>query len=285
MGNGFPGLAVVSVIALLVALGVGALAILQPWGTDTVAPQLSVAPGLGVGLGDSVVVARDRQLAVEPAQPAAGTAPRFIAGDIAVDKGEPQPRLGIAAARVVVASPRPGAPSQGSPQPSQPEPVPAPQPAPVPVAVPVAAPPPPAESVAAPPTRGAGGGTSGPIGAGGGGEEEEGGAGEVLQVCEGDDYTLPLSPVEAAEGSEVPPPVVTHDLTVYFGSFSEGVGFHLVLFDGQVVEIGEDVVPTEQGKSCAQIDLGPLLGESIEAGTEIRIEAVTLSETLEPVVP
>lgn len=287
MGNGFPGLAVVSVIALLVALGVGALAILQPWETDTVAPQLSVAPGLGVGLGDSVVVARDQQLAVEPAQPAVGTAPRFAAADAAVDNGEPKPRLSIAAARVVAASQQPGAPSQGSPQPPQPEPTPVPQPAPVPVAVPVAASPPPVEPVAAPPTRGAGGGTPGPVAGGGGGEGEgEGnGTGEILQVCEGDDYTLPLSPVEAAEGSEVPPPVITHDLTVYFGSSGEGIGFHLVLFDGQPVEIGEDTAPTEPGKSCAQIDLGPLLGEPIEAGTELHVEAVTLSEALEPVVP
>ncbi len=282
MGNGFPGLAVVSVIALLVALGVGALAILQPWETDTAAPQLSIAPGLGVGLGDSVVVARDRQLAVEPAQPAAGAAPRFAAADVAVDSGEPKPRLGIAAARVV-ASRQPGAPSQGSPQPSQPEPTPAPPPTPVPVAVPVAAPPPPAEPVAAPPTRGAGGGTSGPIGAGGGGEEEEGGTGEV-EVCEGDDYILSLSQLEAVEGSEAPP-VVSHDLTVYFGSSGEGTGFHLVLFDGQPVELGEDAVPTEPGKRCAQVDLGSLLGESTEVGTEIHIEAVTLGEALEPVVP
>jgi hypothetical protein len=282
VGNGFPGLAVVSVIALLVALGVGALAILQPWGIETVAPRLSVAPGLGVGLGDSVVVARDRQLAVEPAQPAAGGAPRFAAAAVAVEEGEPQPRLGVAPARVVVASPRPGAPSQGSPQPSQPEPTPAPQPAPVPVAAPVVAPPPPVEPVAAPPTRGTGGGTSGPVVSGGG---EGGGTGEVLEVCEGDDYTLPLPPVEAVEGSEVPPSVVTHDLTVYFGSSSEGAGFYLVLFDGLPVEIGDDPVPVEPGKSCAQIDLGPLLGESIEAGTELHVEAVTLGEALEPVVP
>jgi hypothetical protein len=284
VGNGFPGLAIVSAIALFVALGLAALLSLQPWAASSVAPQLSVAPGLGIGLGDSVVVSRDRQLAVEPAQPAAGGAPRFAAADVSVDKGEPQPRLGLAAARVVVASRQPGAPSQGSPQPSQPEPTPVPQPTPVPVAVPVATPPPPAEPVAAPPTRGPGGGTSGPIGAGGGGEEEEGATGEILQVCEGDDYTLSLSPLGVAEGSEAPP-VVSHDLTVYFGSSGEGTGFHLTLFDGQAVEIGEDVVPAEPGKSCAQIDLGPLLGEPIEAGTELHVEAVTLGEALEPVVP
>ena len=153
----------------------------------------------------------------------------------------------------------------------------------MPVAVPVAAAPPSVGPVAAPPTRGAGGGTPGPVGAGGG--TEGGGNTGVLEVCEGDDYTLPLSPVEGAEGSEAPLPVVSHDLTVYFGSSSEGAGFYLVLFDGQPVEIGDDPVPVEAGKSCAQIDLGPLLGESIEAGTEIHVEAVTLGEELEPVVP
>jgi hypothetical protein len=275
-------LAIVSAIALLVALGLAALLSLQPWATNPVAPQLSVAPGLGIGLGDSVVVSRNRQLAVAPAQPAMGVRPRLIAAGVAVEEGESQPRLGIAAARVV-ASPQPGAPSQGSPQPSQPESIPAPPPSPVPAVVPVATPPPSLEPVAAPPTRGAGGGTPGPVGAGGG--AEGGGVVEILQVCEGDDYTLPLSPVEVAEGSEVPPPVVPHDLTVYFGRSSEATGFYLVLFDGQPVEIGDDPVLIEPGKSCAQIDLGPLLGELIGARTEIRIEAVTLGDTLEPVVP
>lgn len=270
-------------IALLVALGVGALAILQPWETDTVAPQLSVAPGLGVGLGDSVVVARDRGLAVAPARPATGATPRFVAAGVAVDEGEQQPRLGIAPAHIVVASSRPNAPSQGPPQPPQPEPAPAPQPAPVPVATPVAASPSPVEPVAPPPpTRGAGGGTSGPVGAGGG---EGGGTGEILEVCEGDDYTLSLPLVEAVEGGEVPSPVVSHELTVYFGSSSEGTGFYLVLFDGLPVEVGDDPALVEPGKSCAQVDLGPLLRESIEAGTELHVEAVTLGEALEPVVP
>jgi hypothetical protein len=284
VGNGFPGLAVVSAIVLFVVLGAAALAILQPWATGTVAPHLGVAPGSGVGLGDSAVVSRDRGLAVAPARPAVGVAPSFAAADVAVEENEPQSRLGIAPARVV-ASPRPGAPSQGPPQPSQPEPVPAtaPQPAPAPVAVPVAAQSPPVETGSAPPTRGAGGETPGPVGAGAG--EEEAGTGEVLRVCEGDDYTLSLAPLEAAEGSEAPPPVVTHNLSVYFGSSAEGAGFHLVLFDGQLVEMGEDAVPIEPGKSCAQVDLGPLLGEPIEAGTELHVEAVTLGEDLEPVVP
>ena len=91
--------------------------------------------------------------------------------------------------------------------------------------------------------------------------------------------------MEAGEGGEALPPVVSHDLTVYFGSSGEEVGFYIVLFDGQPVRIGDDPVLVEPGKSCAQIDLGPLLGESIEAGVEIHVEAVTVSEALEPVVP
>lgn len=123
----------------------------------------------------------------------------------------------------------------------------------------------------------------GPITAGGG--VVGGGTANVVQVCEGDEYMLSLAPVEGIEGGEVPPAVIPHDLTVYFGGSDEGAGFFFVLFDGQAVEIGEDPVLIEPDKRCAQIDLGPLLGESIEAGTEIRIEAVTLDEALEPVVP
>jgi len=129
----------------------------------------------------------------------------------------------------------------------------------------------------------------GPITAGGG--VVGGGTANVVQVCEGDEYTLFLTSVEypegveGAEGSETLLPVVPHDLTVYFGGSSEEAGFYLVLFDSQPVEIREDLVLAEPDKRCAEIDLGPLLGEPVEAGTEIRIEAGTLDEALEPVVP
>jgi hypothetical protein len=111
-----------------------------------------------------------------------------------------------------------------------------------------------------------------------------GGTANVVQVCEGDEYTLSPALAEGTEEGEVLPPVVSHDLTVYFASSGEGAGFYLVLFDGQPVELGDDPVQIEPGKSCAQIDLGALLGGSID-GVEIRIEAVTLGEALEPVVP
>jgi len=183
-------LAVVFAIALLFALGLAALLGLQLWPATSVAPQLSVAPGLGIGLGDSVIVSRGRQLAVAPAQPATGATPRFIAPGAVVDEGESQPRLGIAVARVV-ASPPPGAPSQGSPQSPKPEPMPVPQASPVPVAVPVATPPPPVGPVAAAPTRGTvGGGSPGPVGAGTGSPE---GAVEAVEVHAGDEYAFAFS--------------------------------------------------------------------------------------------
>jgi len=122
-----------------------------------------------------------------------------------------------------------------------------------------------------------------PIAAGGG--VAPGDTGDELQVCEGDEYTLSLASAEGVEEGEAPPPVVAHDLTVYFGGSSDGTGFYLVVFDGQPVEAGDEPVLVEPGKSCARIDLGPRLGEPIEVGTEIRIEAVTLDEAGEPVVP
>lgn len=279
MGNGFPGVAVVSAIALLVVLGVGAL-ILKPWAPDAIAPKLSLVPSPDVGLGDSAIVSRAGAPVVAIARSASDAGPRIIAAKVVVDEGESRIRLGVAPARVV-ASPLPGGPSQEPPQPSQSESTPAPQPAPQPAAVPVAATAPPVDSTPAPPARGAGGESPGPVAGGAG----EGGVADVLQVCEGDDYTLRLSPVESEEGSGPPPSLAAHDLIVYFGSASEGEGFYLVLFDGQPVEVGEDPVQPELGRICAQIDLGSLLGESIEVGTEIRVEAKTITEALEPVVP
>jgi hypothetical protein len=124
----------------------------------------------------------------------------------------------------------------------------------------------------------------GPIAAGGGVAAGDGT--NVLQVCEGDDYTLTASSSDDASGAEALPPMapVRHDLTVYFAEGSEAAGLYLVFLDGQPVEIGEGLAPAEPGQSCAQIDLGLLVGEPIEAGTEVHVEAATLGEA-GPVVP
>lgn len=57
-GEGFPGLAIACLFCLLFWFGVAMLIFSGPWGgDDSLAPQVSVAPDLGVGIGDSAVVA------------------------------------------------------------------------------------------------------------------------------------------------------------------------------------------------------------------------------------
>ena len=182
-------------IALLGALGFAALLILQPWEADQVGPRLSVAPKIGIGLGDLVAVAPGKQLAVAPARPVvAGTQTLVAEGDAVESEGAGRPQLAIAPARAV-ATPRPVAAPETSPgPPPSSEPSPAPQPSPTPVAVPVAAPTPsPAPAaVPAPPAGGVIGGHSpGPVGAGSG-PIGSGGA-EAIEVHDGDEYALAFS--------------------------------------------------------------------------------------------
>jgi hypothetical protein len=131
-------LAVVSLIALLVALAVAVLISVQPWGTSILAPQLSLAPGMGVALDDSVEAAPGPQLAVAPAQPASGGAARLASNELAVTSGRSQAWAGIAPARVVASGRQDGAPGAPSNPPLRAL-IPS-QPASPPEAVPVAAP-------------------------------------------------------------------------------------------------------------------------------------------------
>lgn len=130
----------------------------QPWAPSVVAPQLGLAPGIGVALDDALAVDGGEALAVAPARPeadrgSAHLAARATPAPEAVDG----PRLGLSEARVV-AEPASGGPPQA--EAPQPEPValPAPQPAPpAPVAVPVASPAPAPRQVEEPPAGGASG--------------------------------------------------------------------------------------------------------------------------------
>lgn len=152
--------------ALLVLLGLIAYSATQPWGDDPVAPRLSLAPDLGVALGEAVGVAP--------------SGPGGLAGSGSVSGGDPLlastagvgrkarkagPRIGLAAARPVAHSAP--APTPAPAAPGAPAPV-----APAPVAVPVAAPlpsadtepePTPATDVSKPATGGA---QHGPVTAG-----------------------------------------------------------------------------------------------------------------------
>ncbi|HSR93750.1 MAG TPA: hypothetical protein VLK56_02700 [Solirubrobacterales bacterium] len=285
-------MAIGSLIVLLVALGIAALINSQPWAPSPVAPQLSVAPGLGAALGDSVAVSPGRQLAVAPAEPASGGKARFAAADRrGAAEPAPGPRLGIAAA-VAVSAPGPVSAAEGAPKPPSPEPQPAPEAAPAPEALPVAAPAPaPAtEPGSPPPTQIAAGDEGGPTGpiAGGVGVEDTLSA---IRVCEGDDYTLSFSQGDDEASAEIVPAspapgTVPHEVTVYFGTSSEGEGFYLALLDGQPIDIGDSFRPLDPGSDCALIDPKLLDAvEAVEGSFAVRFEGVGLGETLEPGIP
>jgi hypothetical protein len=281
--------AIVLLVALLAAFGIAALINSHPWTANPVAPQLSVAPGLEVALGDAVAVSRARQLAVAPAEPAAGGKAKFAAHRVAGGEGEAAPRLGIGPARVAKA-PQPVTAPEGAPGPRAPEPSPAPESAPAPEAVPVSAPAPApaAEPSPAPagPIAGVEGGPQGPI-AGGVGVE---GALTEVQVCDGDEYTLSFTRGETgAIGEPVPVPsagTALHRAVVYFGSSSEGDGFYLAFLDDRLIGVGESFRPIDPGMDCALIDSELLdLGEGVEGTYEIRFEGVGLDEAPEPALP
>jgi hypothetical protein len=164
----------------------------QPWGTSTLAPQLSLAPGMGVALDDAVEAAPGRQLAVAPARPAGGGAARLATNELAVSSGAPQARADIDPAQVVASGGKGGVPS-GPSKPPAPEPTPS-QPAPAPEAVPVAAPVSAPEPEAAPPTRvPAGYGNQPPEPIAGGVDPEEEGPSDSVEVLAGDELEYTFS--------------------------------------------------------------------------------------------
>jgi hypothetical protein len=179
---------------LEILLGVVALVGLRPWATTSVAPDLSVWPGIDAAVGDSAVVA-------EAAPSASGT------GGIAAPRSTPtvsapapapvptperhaaQPLLAVSAGRALIAAaPSPVAsPPAPEPAPSA-EPV-AATPAPAPEAAPASPP------VVASVPSGAPGTSGGPVTSGVGGPEPE-------QSCEGDEYLITVT-FEEVESEEI----------------------------------------------------------------------------------
>lgn len=192
-------------IALLAALSVGALAILQPWATDTVAPQLGISPNLGIDLDESVAVSPAGGLAVAPASPVSGKSSKLVAAGLAAGNGgrEESRQVSIGPARAV-ASARPVSSPGGAPEPAAPEATPPESPT-APAVVPVAAPSPSPAAAAVPPASvlpERGEGPSGPIGAGAGpGEVEHGSA---IEVGEGEEGALAFSFLVQAQAYRSP---------------------------------------------------------------------------------
>jgi len=169
---------VVALVALLLAL--------NPLPPTSLGPQVGLAPGIGVGLGDSSPAAPGRTFAVAPAQATGGAAGPAPAVAATVAAGGPRMVASLASARAVtgvVASP----PAQAAPE--EPAPVAAPEPpsvpAPEPVATPVEAPAP--EPVVAVPVQVpyAPGFQPGPVSAGV--EPPPGIPAELLEVRAGDE--------------------------------------------------------------------------------------------------
>ena len=186
-------MAIISLIALLVALAVAASISLRPWEDDSIAPGLILAPDLGVALEDAVALPSNRGLAVAAGRPAGGGEQVLAAREAPMARDTSRPHLAVAAARPVAASvdePPPG----GSPEPPGPEPPPSPA-SPAPVAVPVAAPAPSPTPAAVAPTPAKVpadlGSPGGPTDAGG--EVVDGGPGEAVEVHAGDEYAFTFS--------------------------------------------------------------------------------------------
>jgi hypothetical protein len=252
VGNGFPGLAVVSLIALLGALALAILLVLQPWAPTSIAPELGLAPDTGVGLGAAKPVAAERAFAVAPAQRAQDGGAELVAAGASAPGSGSKLVSGLAPARAVARSAEPTEAVPEAPQPPEPQPVPEPEqplpppsPEPPPAPVPVVAPAPaPAESspqaVAAVPSGPAvlGGGPqtagTGKLGAvegeTPGGEEaeesEEAEEGEGEEERE-DECTPPFS--LAFEGTR-------HEVAVCFEAFDGEAGLYL-LIDGELIDI------------------------------------------------
>lgn len=198
-GNGFPGLVVVSAIAMVVAL-VALLLALNPLPPTALGPRVGLAPGIGVGLGDSSPVAPGRTLAIAPAEAAGGAGGPALAVAATVAESAPRTVTSLASARAVatvVASPpaktTPKAPAAEAAPVVAPEPPspPAPEPVatePVPTPVEAAAP----EPVAAMPVQVpyAPGFQPGPVPAGV--EPPPGFPAELLEVRDGDEGEVSL---------------------------------------------------------------------------------------------
>jgi hypothetical protein len=183
-------LAVFCLAVLLVALAIAALLSLSPGEEDSTIPQVSVAPQLGIGLGDAVAVTPGQQLAVAPAHLAGIEGPRLAAsvamGSVGDSSGSVV-RTALAPAQVVAVPVIAQPPTEPPHSPSS-EPAPSPQPVATPVAAPVPTPAP-----AAMPTRPVEGGkpprpnpSNGPVPIGGI-------VSGPVQIFEGDEYAYSFS--------------------------------------------------------------------------------------------
>lgn len=185
-------MAIISLIALLVALAIAALVSLHPGEEDSTIPQVSIAPQLGIGLGDAVVVTPGRELAIAPAHLAGIEGPRLAASVATGAVGGSELRTGVASAQVVAGAVAHRPPKESPQQPAAAVPPP-PQPAATPIATPVSVPAPSPEPAAAPTRPLPGNGSEPPPNPSGGPGPIGGVVSGPVQIYEGDEYAYSFS--------------------------------------------------------------------------------------------
>lgn len=257
VGDGrFPGLAVFSLLGLVVVLAFVALASLRPWEADTVDPHLSVALGTAA-VGDGVAITPG------PSSRPAGAGSADIARAVPAVRRVPVmdgagPALAVAQARAVsaVAAP-PSAPPAAAPQPPVSS-----QPTPAPEA------PPPPQTVAA----GSGGSAGGPSTA-------------VVEVepkpgCEGDEYEVTIRFVaEEIPSDEAEVEIVIRRVGLD-GSESE------IQLEGKFGDVGDLLEQVVSEEDCVAVRVEPAGGEEPANGSsESPVATASAEEELGPALP
>jgi hypothetical protein len=254
-------------------LGIVALTGLRPWATSSLAPNLSLSPGLGVALGDSTVVVRAGSPGVGTGGVAAPKAPAPVSapGVVSVPKhrASSQPALAVSPGRPLGAA---------VPVPISSPPVAEPAPSPQTVAV---TPAPAPELAAAPPVVAAvqngGQGTSGgPITSGVGGHEPQ-------QSCEGDEYLITVTfeeaEVEEAGYGQAEADIVVQRLGVD-GSETE------VQLRGDLTDVRDLVATLVAEGNCVQVDVQPLPEtDPAEDASESGDDVVEFGDVVESALP
>jgi hypothetical protein len=254
-------------------LGVVALAGLRPWATSSLTPNLSLAPGIGVALGDSTVVARAESGGVGTGGIAAPASPARVSAPVAVPGAVPkhrtsQPLLAVSPGRPLQAAPAPvPAPVSSPPAPELP---PSPEP--------VVATPAPAQAPAPPLVATVENGEQGTAGRPGtsvfGGEPE--------RSCEGDEYVISVT-FEETEGEEVDYELVEADILLQRleadGSRTE---LHL---RGDLNDVRSLVATFVSAGNCVLVEVQPPFGtDPAEDASDAGAEAAGTGAP-EPVLP
>jgi hypothetical protein len=272
-------MAAFALLGLSIALGVVALAGLRPWATTSVVPNLSVAPGIGVALGDAAVVARAGSPGAGTGGVAAPGPAGTVSAPVAVATPAPEPRisqpvLAVSPGRpLTVSAPAPVA----SPPPSEPA---APAPAPVAVTpVPAAEQAPPQPVVATVGNGGPGSPSSPgrPVASGVDGPEPE-------QACEGDEYVITVTFEEGGDGTgDVDYELAEADILVQ--RLVAGGNETEAELRGDLSDVRSLVAALVAEGNCVQVDVVPVaagpVGEEPEAGGDI----VDPGEMPEPALP